>query len=152
MDFIAIGPYEGQVIKINLNITKLLTIDNNYVIIQNKNIFKNEITNFTCYNKKILDKNERIILLSDFYPFIKNKKYLQYSFQLSVPLHQYSLIKEKLKLICDQNEISFGYKPSFYPISLGFKLDLQFIVLTKNSQFILSNIKNFKKSLIEAIY
>ena len=151
-DFVSIGIFEGNVIKFNLNITKLLTIDNTYIIIQNRNVFKSEIINFSNNKQKRLDESEKIVPLNLFDESLGLKKYIEYSFQLSCPLNYFNRKKQAIEEICEEFCKRFGITPTFFPISLGFKLDLQFIVKTRTAQLLMINIKEFRMKILETLY
>lgn len=149
-DYVAISGMEGVVSEITLNYTKIKSIDGNFVLIPNRSILKSDITNFTIYKDK--EALNKISNLQRFYDEIKAPILNQYSFQLSAPIETMNVHKFALNNVFDEFENKFGYRPKYFFLNLGQKIDYQIVIFALNSRTIRKNIKNFRTRLISELH
>jgi hypothetical protein len=144
-DLVKIGGFEGVVVQISLNYTKIRNFDRQFHLIPNSIILKNNITN---YNRKIPkekaeEKNLRgLQKLKDMFDDDR-KEVVRYSFIVPFPLGNVKQTKEDISNVCKTYEEIFGYKPSFFLIKVGYTMDFNFIVTSDNVEKIIQYASTF---------
>ena len=151
-DYISTGTYEGRVVSITLNYTKLLTLNDVFVLIPNNTVLNRDLINYTIEHKIKRDQNSYLGDLKGLFSQFTESKITRYSFALSLPLDNLSQVLTNLDKVCDKYSSTFGYKPSFFAINLGWKIQYQFIVETENSEIIRTKLKPFRNELLKTIY
>ena len=151
-DYVLINGFEGRVTKISLNYTKMVTINNAYVLLPNRIILRADLINYTIHKKVKKDDNSYLDdaqnILSPFF----GDKVTKYNFGLSLDLSTLSIVLPKLKDVCSQYKEVFGYEPTFFLYDIGWKLSYQFQVKSDDSEVIRTNLKAFRNKLLKTAY
>lgn len=151
-DYINTGSYEGRVASISLNFTKILTLNDVFVLIPNRVVLNTDLINYTVEHKVKKDQNSYLSELRGLVSQFIEKKVTRYSFTLSLPLDNLPNILSNLNKICDKYTSEFGYRPDFFAIALGWKIQYQFIIKSDDSEIIRTKLKPFRNELLKTIY
>ncbi len=151
-DYINIGGFEGRVIKIALNYTKLITINNAYVLLPNRTILHSDLINYTIHKKVKKDENSYLADAQNLLnPFLGNK-ITKYTFMISFDVATLSVVLPKMENVCKDYTQVFGYEPAFFLYRLGWKIGYQFQIRSDDSETIRSNLKEFRNKLLKMAY
>ncbi len=151
-DFINLGGYEGRVARITLNYTKILTINEVFVLIPNRYALTADLTNYSIDQKSKKDEHNYLSEAKELLLPFNEKKVTRYSFSIAIPLENLSEIITKVKSLCSNNLATFGYEPTFFLINVGYKVEYQFILKSASSEIIRTNLKPFRNQLLKTIY
>lgn len=151
-DYINISGFEGRVIKITLNYTKLLTINNAYVLLPNSRILHSDLVNYTIHKKEKKDGNSYLADAQNLLSTYMADKVTKYTFMISFDLATLGIVLPKMGEICKQYTNVFGYEPTFFLYRLGWKVGYQFQVRADDSETIRLNLKEFRNTLLKSAY
>ena len=152
-DYVNINGFEGRITRITLNYTKLVTINDAYVLLPNRIILHADLVNYTLHKKQQKKDqnsyfNEAQELLS---PFLGDKV-TKYNFTLSLDIASLPTVIPNLKQICSNYKKTFGYEPALFLFDLGWKVTYQFQIRCDDSEIIRTNLKGFRNELLKVAY
>ena len=151
-DYVNINGYEGRITKITLNYTKMVTLNNAYVLLPNGTILHADLVNYTIHKKPekkdntYLDNAQNILI-----PFIGDK-ITRYNFQISLDFLTSTKVLPKMREVCQKYTETFGYEPKFFLFDMGWKLFYQVQISSDDSEIIRTNLKDFRNTLLKAAY
>jgi len=156
-DFIKISEeIRGEVVEIALNYTKIKTPNNIFHLVPNRMFLRSNIFNYnttlgTIPSKKKKDNTqfEEFRLLAR--RLIENKV-IRYTFLWGAPIADLNQTNKRILKICEIYAGIFGFKPEFFLISLGFRMQYTIIVTTHSPTILLENIQDFRDDLITEFY
>jgi hypothetical protein len=151
-DFINLGGYEGRITRITLNYTKILTINDVFVLVPNRYALKADLINYSIEQKTKKDQHHYLSDVKDLLIPFDEKKVTRYSFSIAVPLDNLEKTLTDLKLLCQRNIDIFGFIPTFFLMNVGYKVEYQFIVKSKDSETIRTNLKSFRNQVLKTVY
>ena len=151
-DFINLGGYEGRVATISLNYTKILTINDVFVLIPNRYALTADLTNYSIEQASKKDERNYLSDAKELLIPFGEKKVTRYSFSIAIPLENLAGTIDKVKSFCGNNLSIFGYEPTFFLINIGWKAEYQFILKSASSEIIRTNLKPFRNQLLKTIY
>ncbi|MHA2105672.1 MAG: mechanosensitive ion channel domain-containing protein [Candidatus Hodarchaeales archaeon] len=151
-DFINLGSYEGRVTRITLNYTKILTINDVFVLVPNRYALKADLINYSIEQKVKKDQHHYLSDVKDLLLPFDEKKVTRYSFSIAIPLDNLKKSLSDLKAICQKNTTIFGFEPSFFLINVGYKVEYQFVLKSRDSEVIRTNLKSFRNQILKTVY
>ena len=151
-DYININDFEGRVIKITLNYTKLLTINNAYVLLPNSSILHSDLVNYTIHKKEKKDGNSYLSNAQNLFSTYIGDKMTKYTFMISFDLATLTKVLPIMEQICKEYTKVFGYEPVFFLYRLGWKVGYQFQISADSSETIRLNLKEFRNKLLKSAY
>lgn len=152
-DYVNISGYEGRITKITLNYTKMVTLNNAYVLLPNGTILHADLVNYTIHKKREKkDTNSYLDNAQDFFSPLIGDKVTRYNFAISLDLATVTTVIPKMKKVCSDYKEIFGYEPIFFLNDLGWKLSYQVQISSDDAEKIRTNLKNFRNNLLKAAY
>lgn len=151
-DYVLISGFEGRITKITLNYTKMVTINDAFVLLPNRIILHADLINYTVNKKVKKDENSYFDDAQEILsPFIGDKV-TRYNFGLSLDLSTLPKVLPQLKAVCGEYMSVFGYEPSFFLYDIGWKVSYQFQIRCDDSEVIRTNLKEFRNKLLKTAY
>jgi small conductance mechanosensitive channel len=151
-DYINAGGFEGRVTKITLNYTKIITINDAFVLFPNRIVLRADLINYSTKKKKKKDNNNYLADVRDLLDHLNDDKLTSYNFSIAIPMDNLSDILTNLKKLCAENKEKFGIEPSFFLYNIGYKVEYQFVIKSTDSELIRKNLKEFRNSVLKTIY
>ena len=151
-DLIQIELNIGITEEITLNYTKIRTIDNNFIIIPNKNIISSSTI---LYNKKNIQNShssKKLELNDNYFESLITKENIRFVFDFGVPIMNFLKIRTILDQICVQYQPIFGYKPDYFLFNVGHRLGYKFVLYADSALIILNNFTDFRDTLVKSFY
>jgi hypothetical protein len=148
-DLVKFGNYEGKVVQINLNYTKIQTFDSVFHLIPNRNILSANIINYSRKIKKKTQEQSSLKGLSAVSNLIYNAKreVVHYSFQYPFPLGNLGAIKDELQDVLEDYKKKFGYQPNLDLYKIDYAFWFNILVIADRADQIIDNISSFIRDI-----
>ena len=152
-DYVNISGFEGRITRITLNYTKMVTINDAFVLLPNRIILHADLINYT-FNKKAkkMDDSSYFQGAQDLLTPFVGEKVTKYNFSLSLDIATLNKTLPNLKKVCADYKETFGYEPILFLFDIGWKVTYQFQIKADDSEVIRTNLKEFRNNLLKAAY
>lgn len=148
-DLVKLGNYEGKVVQITLNYTKIQTFDSMFNLIPNRNILSANIVNYSRKIKKQTKEQSSLKGLRTVSNLIYDAKreVIHYSFQYAFPLGNLNEVKGKLLDTFADYEETFGYQPKLDLYKIDYAFWFNILIVADHADQIINNIALFVRDI-----
>jgi len=153
-DLVKLGNYEGKVVQITLNYTKIQTFDSMFNFIPNRNILSANIVNYSRKIKRQTKEQSSLKGLRTISNLIYDakKELIHYSFQYAFPLGNLSEVKNKLLDTFADYEENFGYQPKLGLYKIDYAFWFNILIIADHADQIINNIASFVRDINVKFY